>query len=990
MLTILRIVLQKLLKKKWLTLSLVFGMTVCVALISSIPLFSDGVLQRMLIQELEQAQKDSNLYSGYYMIACTDNDWKIRTLLTELQRQKMNFLENPDVRNHYQKKLVAFTQLENTLRDNIVRQINLPVLASCTMYVLTNREIAPLHKTDFVVHTDTAKLKAVRNLKDHVKLVAGRFPDSGRPNGAYEVMVSTQAQQEFGIVLDEAYLLTDPLFPDYHLPLTVKAVGVFSPDTENDIFWSMFNIADDIESASLFMDEDTLAGDLVNDNPELLLGVHYRYLFDYHRISMTAVGSLAAAQEQLGRLTNQINEAETFAIVQSDGFSATINTYLFKSTQMLIFGWCLNTNIIFLLFAYIFMTAWLIVDQEKNEIALLASRGAKKGQIIASYLIEGLVLGLVALLIGPLLGILFVRLLGSTSGFLEFVNRKALPVVLGFQIPLFSAVAVIASLLMILTPVSRASSQSIVMHKHSLAEKNRKPAWKKLFIDLILVAVAAVNLVLYALQPPLENVSPFTTAAENRWNFDPFLFIMPVILIVGLTFLFMRLYPFLVRLVFHVGKRFWGPVGYITLLRINRNFASYHFLAFFLIMTLAIGIFSAATARTINQNAEDRIMYSNGADIALQEHWRREKVGGDNPYGPSSAGEEGAASALVEVQTERYIEPSFDKYKTLGGVRHAARVLRTIAVVESGSQFATTDLIAVNPGDFGKVAWFRSGLLDRHINTYLNMLAKNPRGCLISRSIHGLGNVQIGDILQVRKAGTRGMPLKVLGIIDFWPTWNPYFSRARFGRESLLVVANYRHIRENIPLEPYEVWLSLEEDVPMEVIYEQFASEKIPIQSIRNSRQEIIRERNDPFELGLNGMLTIGFLVSLALSGIGFFIYWAISFKSRSLQFGIFRALGLPPGKITLMIVIENILITGVAIGAGLLIGLAAGHLYIPYYQGIFGAPFQAPPFRIISAASDLVRIMVFIGVTIMACIGILSFVISRMKIAQTLKLGED
>ena len=41
----------------------------------------------------------------------------------------------------------------------------------------------------------------------------------------------------------------------------------------------------------------------------------------------------------------------------------------------------------------------------------------------------------------------------------------------------------------------------------------------------------------------------------------------------------------------------------------------------FLILTMAMGIFSAQAARTINANAEEKIRYATGADIVFQEKW---------------------------------------------------------------------------------------------------------------------------------------------------------------------------------------------------------------------------------------------------------------------------------------------------------------------------------------------------------------------------------
>ena len=60
---------------------------------------------------------------------------------------------------------------------------------------------------------------------------------------------------------------------------------------------------------------------------------------------------------------------------------------------------------------------------------------------------------------------------------------------------------------------------------------------------------------------------------------------------------------------------------YASFLRVLRTRSSQGFIMVFLIMTIALGVFNAQAARTINQNMEDNLYYTIGADIVLQESW---------------------------------------------------------------------------------------------------------------------------------------------------------------------------------------------------------------------------------------------------------------------------------------------------------------------------------------------------------------------------------
>ena len=65
------------------------------------------------------------------------------------------------------------------------------------------------------------------------------------------------------------------------------------------------------------------------------------------------------------------------------------------------------------------MVSQLNVEQERNEIAVLKSRGASPGQIFGLYSMEAGLLGLVTFVVSPLIGLLLCRFLGVSDGFMD-------------------------------------------------------------------------------------------------------------------------------------------------------------------------------------------------------------------------------------------------------------------------------------------------------------------------------------------------------------------------------------------------------------------------------------------------------------------------------------------------------------------------------------------------------------------------------------------
>ena len=62
------LVLRKIMNNKWLMACLLVGSILAVAMVSSIPLYTNGMLQRMLTKDLVAFQQDTGYYPGYYSV----------------------------------------------------------------------------------------------------------------------------------------------------------------------------------------------------------------------------------------------------------------------------------------------------------------------------------------------------------------------------------------------------------------------------------------------------------------------------------------------------------------------------------------------------------------------------------------------------------------------------------------------------------------------------------------------------------------------------------------------------------------------------------------------------------------------------------------------------------------------------------------------------------------------------------------------------------
>ncbi len=134
---------------------------------------------------------------------------------------------------------------------------------------------------------------------------------------------------------------------------------------------------------------------------------------------------------------------------------------------------------------FIAMTSRLVVRHEANEIAILKSRGARSRQVFLAYLLEGLLLSAAAVAVGPPAGYLLCRIIGAANGFLEFVQRAALPLRLEGRAYLAAAGCALLLTATMLAPAWSASRTTIVLHKQRRSRGERKPLWRRAFLDVV-------------------------------------------------------------------------------------------------------------------------------------------------------------------------------------------------------------------------------------------------------------------------------------------------------------------------------------------------------------------------------------------------------------------------------------------------------------------------------------------------------------------------
>ncbi len=944
----LTLLFRKMRNTKWMVICLLIGFIMATAMTSTIPIYMHASLQRMLIKDMQAYQEENNEYPGVYSVSKTlvsgTNAAKQRTAVNNVYATAANRFNN---------LLVPFLSYKCYTSD-------------AYLYVSSIESEQPA----------MLKLGGMTDIEQHIKITKGRMFNPGKQEGGvYEVICPEIALQLSQVVLDEVYEVKNILNRDSTETVKIKPVGTFSVSDPTDTYWSE-GMAD--YSNTFFADFNTLTG--VSDSVPLedviimtgvvnLNSVECRFIIDYQNMDMNVIEHVQNSFESQAEAYKEENCS--FEVPAQE----ILKSYAEKASSLRYILLMLDIPVVLMLIFYLFMVSQLNIESEKNEIAMLKSRGASSWQIIRIYAYETLILGAAAALIGPFVGLGLCNILGVSNGFLEFVNRPALHAKLSLTAFLYAFLAVIVFFIATIVPVVPASRITIVGHKQSKARKQAKPFWQKTYLDFIMTIVPVAWLLWHNHQ---EEVLISQGLTNTSATMNPLMFAASTLFILGAGLICVRIYPYFIRLIYLIGRKKWSPAAYISLNNIGRSSTGREkFIMIFLILTVALGIFSANTARAINRNTEERIRYNLGADVVMEELWKYARV---------TKAEDG--ESITEAQ---YFEPDFTVYEDLAGVETVTPVFKRDAVQLRYNEKTQTDVqvMTIVPEKFAKVCWFRNGLLPVHINYYINALSECLDGAIISQSYQDKTGLKLGDIVQVKWGKNEWFETTVVAVVDYWPSFNPYEKNSQ-GDYRDFIILNFDYVSVQTILEPYQVWMSMEDGASVSDFYQSIRDAGIIATRLDVASQLVTSSKTDATLQGVNGALTLGFIVIMAVCFIGFLIYWILSIKGRTLQFGILRAMGMSFREIIAMIIYEQILVSGVSIFLSIIIGGIASDLFVPLFQVLYNVTDQVPPFVVVSQRSDYIKLYCIVLVMLMVGFIVIARLIKAINVNKALKLGED
>lgn len=938
----LQYLLQKMNSKRWLMLAMLTGNILLISIVCCIRMYPEAITQRTIERSMASYMEETEEYPVKLTLSSS------LTVVTSTRNNADKF------------------QAMEEMAQSIAEEKELPVELLIRNYSLTAQSETEMERNGSPLEL-TLELGSLSDLDEHIELVSGSMYQSEvSEDGVISVLVSEKMLAVNQLILGEVIDLTKLKDAEGN-SLKARIDGVFKCSDYSDAYW--VNSPSSYETM-MFLPEELFQSLFVNyESQTYSLRANWYLLFDYSNLNKSSINALISITNKCSSFVQQ----ET-AYGMSENYSENLQSFLQEDHKTSTTLWVLQVPILILLAAFISMVSKQMLSLEQTEIAVLKSRGLSARQILSLYLGQSAMIGFSSWIIGIPLGAFLCQVLGSANAFLEFVGRKALEVhIFSWNILLTCLITTLLSICVTVIPVIQLSHTSIVGHRHKKAKKQKRPFWQRYYLDVVILLVGCYGKYVFGSQQDM-----LIQQVLAGGSLDPFLYLSSSFFMIGAGLISIRIIQLLITVVFAISKKFLKPALYASFLRATRTRNEKNFIIVFLILTIALGIFHAKTARTINENDESNLMYEVGADVVLQEEWSDNQLIVDNdPTGTIALS---------------YQEPDFDEYLSVEGVESATKVYEGTATVKyDGGSVDYVQLMGIDTKEFGETAYMPEDVLSIHWYNYLNAMTTSSYGVIVSESFRENAGYQLGDTIYYTVEGyqTRGI---ICGFVDYWPgfetTVTMESSHGDFEVPNYLIVANRAQLQSLIGVRPYQVYLKFSGSTSG--IYDYINESGKVISSFTDATQLLVEHKNDSLLQGTNGMLTVGFITVLVLCIIGFLIYWVINIKSRTLQFGIFRAMGMTMQEVMKMIISEQICITGISVLLGVFIGMLASDFYIPLIQIAYYKEKWQLPLMIIGEPMDTIRILAVVLVMMIGCILILRTMIQKTNVTQAVKLGED
>ncbi|GAA4574885.1 ABC transporter permease [Planotetraspora kaengkrachanensis] len=460
---------------------------------------------------------------------------------------------------------------------------------------------------------DLTRFATYEGIEERSRLAAGSWPREG---GELEVALSTSSAQNLDLAVGDAFTVVGRLS---HQPVHARVAGVFDLLDPYDDRWQ----GDELLRRGVESGNYTTYGPLVvapgdfQRNFATNVSASWLAVPDLRDLPRERLPAVAVSVAGLGDdLRRDCGTCATFTRLP-DVLKQLDQAALVARSTMLV-----PVLQLLLLAAYaLTLTARLLADHRRMEVALLRSRGA--GAVRLGLLAggEALLVALPAMAIAPLIAPWLLAALDAVP-WIQATGVRLAPVPDAGSFAVSAAVALACAALLVL-PALRGARRTYVEERSALGRADRRGLVQRAGADLALLATAALavwQLGLYG--------GPVTSTASGGLGIDPLIVAGPALTLLCGGLLGLRLIPVASSIAERITARRRGLAPALGSSQVSRRPLRYAGPALLLTMAIAIGVVSLATSATWRRSQEDQARHQAGADLRVAASADSPELGG--------------------------------------------------------------------------------------------------------------------------------------------------------------------------------------------------------------------------------------------------------------------------------------------------------------------------------------------------------------------------
>ena len=378
----------------------------------------------------------------------------------------------------------------------------------------------------------------------------------------------------------------------------------------------------------------------------------------------------------------------------------------FSKFPMFVVLFLINVVILY----YVATLSSLVVEERRDEVALLRSRGATSAQILLVFVLEGITIAVVAVVVGPLLAGAGIGVLGLTPAFSDLTGGAPLDVIISRGAYMMSVLGGTLSFVALIVPAIQASRIGVTQHRQQAARPASVPVFQRYYLDILLLLVS-----IFLFRQLTEQGSIVATGLFGEVAVNQLLLALPGLMLVASAMVLLRLFPLAMRLASHLLSS-WLPAGLaMGVWQMARNPTHYARLSLLLILTAGLGIFASSFGATLDRSFEERVLYATGADVVIDDGKLVIRCIFGGYYSCDAENPAGHALTLTEA------------YEIVPGVAGVSLVLQSTGQDLSKASGVRYAMLAMESESFGEVAWFRDDFSDKTLDGLVRSLkVTNP------------------------------------------------------------------------------------------------------------------------------------------------------------------------------------------------------------------------------------------------------------------------